>query len=68
MTNKLKLLFEYQRFSPNDRITDMIAATENNCRCLEDDDLFMVAAAGETDTQFGLDSDIADGNKKDENK
>lgn len=68
MTNKLKLLFEYQRFSPNDRITDMIAATENNCRCLEDDDLFMVAAAGETDTQFGLDSDIADGNKKDESK
>lgn len=50
MKNKIKLLFEYQRFSPNARLADVIEATENSFASLSDEELMMVAAAGESDS------------------
>lgn len=55
MKNKLRLLFEYQRFSPNSRLSEMIEATENRRTSLSDEDLMMVAAAGEINS--GLDAE-----------
>jgi hypothetical protein len=46
---KLKRVFDYQRFSPNSRLGAMIAETERRYQALDDDDLFLVSAAGDTD-------------------
>lgn len=48
MKNKLKSLFDYQRFQGNKRLDKMISEAENDIACkLSDDDLFQVSAAGE---------------------
>lgn len=48
MENKLKKLFDYQRFENNARLSAIIADTDSRySRELSDDDLFMVNAAGE---------------------
>lgn len=48
MEKKLKSLFDYQRFEQNARLNKLISETENRyARELSDDDLAMVAAAGE---------------------
>lgn len=58
MENKLKKMFEYQRFENNPRLAKLISETESRYGAeISDDDLFMVNAAG--------DIDITD--KKDEN-
>ena len=58
MENKLKKMFEYQRFENNPRLAKLISETESRYGTeISDDDLFMVNAAG--------DIDITD--KKDEN-
>ncbi len=58
MENKLKKMFEYQRFENNPRLAKLISETESRYGAeISDDDLFMVNAAG--------DIDISD--KKDEN-
>ena len=58
MENKLKKMFEYQRFENNSRLAKLISETESRYGAeISDDDLFMVNAAG--------DIDITD--KKDEN-
>lgn len=50
MENKLKNMFEYQRFSQNSRLSKIIADTEAKyASALSDDDLDFVAAAGESD-------------------
>lgn len=50
MENKLKNMFEYQRFSQNSRLSKLIADTEAKyATALSDDDLDFVAAAGEFD-------------------
>lgn len=49
MENKLKRVFEYQKFSPNRRLSAMIAETERRYQALDDADLFLVSAAGETE-------------------
>ena len=47
MENKLKKLFEYQKFEQNDRLAKLIAETESRQAAeLSDDDLTFVAAAG----------------------
>ena len=52
MINKIKNTFEYQRFSPNSRLSKMIGDVEKRygeqrSMELDDEDLFFVAAAGE---------------------
>ena len=48
MENKLKKLFEYQKFEQNERLAKLIAETEaRQAAEISDDDLEMVAAAGE---------------------
>ncbi|MDO4811274.1 MAG: hypothetical protein Q3985_04940 [Eubacteriales bacterium] len=48
MENKLKKLFEYQKFEQNERLAKLIAETEARQPAeISDDDLEMVAAAGE---------------------
>ncbi len=48
MENKLKKMFDYQRFEKNARIENMINAAESRyaVRELSDEELFMVSAAG----------------------
>lgn len=43
----LKTIFDYQRFSPNSRMSTMIEDVERRYTELDDEDLFFVAAAGE---------------------
>lgn len=47
MTGRLKKIFDYQRFSPDPRLTAMTEDTEQRCQCLSDEALQFVAAAGE---------------------
>lgn len=48
MEKKLKSMFEFQRFAQNPRLARLISETQSRCeaRALEDDDLWMVNAAG----------------------
>ena len=45
--NKLKYVLDYQRFSPNSRLSTMIENVEQRYSTLSDEDLFFVSAAGE---------------------
>lgn len=49
MSNKLKSLFEYQKFEQNPKLAEMIEDTESRygILALSDENLYMVAAAGE---------------------
>lgn len=48
MEKKLKKLFDYQRFEKNPRLEALIQETESRYSAeMSDDDLLMVAAAGE---------------------
>ncbi|MCQ2472252.1 MAG: hypothetical protein MJ147_09485 [Clostridia bacterium] len=48
MENKIKRLFEYQKFEQNGRLAKLIAETEARQTAeLSDDELELVAAAGE---------------------
>lgn len=49
MERKLKRVFDYQKFSSSRRLGAMIAETERRYQAMADDDLFLVAAAGEVD-------------------
>lgn len=49
MERKLKRVFDYQKFTSNNRLGAMIAETERRYQALNDEDLFFVAAAGELD-------------------
>lgn len=44
----LRRVFDYQRFSPNRRLSAMIEEVENHYRSLDDEELSLVAAAGDT--------------------
>lgn len=60
MENKLRMLFDYQRFEKNSSLDALIQETESNyARELSDDDLSVVAAAGElTDLMRQPNNDI----------
>ena len=45
----LRRVFDYQRFSPNRRLSAMIEEVKNPYRSLDDEELSLVAAAGDTD-------------------
>lgn len=50
MENKLKKMFEYQKFENNPRLAKLIGETEARYgSAIDDDDLFMVNAAGDAD-------------------
>lgn len=54
MENKLKMLFDYQKFEKNERLEKIISDTENYYgRELSDDELFFVNAAGSFDMTGG---------------
>lgn len=58
MENKLKSAFEFQRFSPNSRLSKLIAETEAKYGAeISDDDLDFVNAAGEIDFVKGEDDE-----------
>lgn len=48
MIQKLKYTFDYQKFSPNSRLSEMIEDVERRYTELSDEDLFFVSAAGES--------------------
>lgn len=50
MEKKLKSMFEFQKFASNPRLEKLIAETEDHyAQALDDDDLWMVNAAGTKD-------------------
>ena len=52
MEKKLRELFDYQRFEPNERLSGLIRETENRYGTeLSDEELSLVAAAGEALTE-----------------
>lgn len=58
MENKLKKLFEFQRFEKNPELEALIAETHSrSAMALSDDDLNFVNAAGEIDTMLDNNKD-----------
>lgn len=47
MINRMQYTFDYQKFSPNSRLSKIIEAVEQRYTELSDEDLFFVSAAGE---------------------
>lgn len=47
MEQILNRVFEFQRFSPNMRLNAIITEAERRYRALDDEDLFLVSAAGD---------------------
>ena len=54
MINRIKNTLDYQKFSPNSRLTKMIEDVERRYNELSDEDLFFVSAAGDP---FGMDDE-----------
>ena len=48
MINKMKYTLDYQKFSPNSRLSKMIESVEERYTELSDEDLLFVSAAGES--------------------
>lgn len=64
MTNKISALFDYQKFSPSEKLSKIIASTQARYgTALSDDDLLMVNAAGSFDSPT-LPEDSEDERKK----
>lgn len=61
MEEKLKTLFQFQRFSPNKRLDEMIADVKKRYQQLSDADLEMVAAAGEVSLPILITGDTDNG-------
>ena len=47
MIEKLQYTFDYQKFSPNSRLSEMIEDVQRRYTALSDEDLLFVSAAGE---------------------
>ena len=56
MIQKIKYTLDYQKFSPNSRLSKMIEDVERRYTELSDEDLFFVSAAGES---YRMDDEIA---------
>ncbi|MDO4731003.1 MAG: hypothetical protein Q4B14_02605 [Clostridia bacterium] len=54
MEQMLKRLFDYHRFFPDKRLIDIISDVESRYCELDDEELLLVAAAGDTDTTKDL--------------
>ena len=55
MINRMKYTFDYQKFSPNSRLTKIIESVEQRYTELRDEDLLFVSAAGES---YRMDDEI----------
>ena len=55
MINRMKYTFDYQKFSPNSRLTKIIESVEQRYTELSDEDLLFVSAAGES---YRMDDEI----------
>ena len=51
MEKRLKWLFDYQRFARNPRLDAMLVEAEGRCAAIDDEDLAMVSAAGESNSR-----------------
>lgn len=60
MEKRIKEIFQFQRFSPDARLTQMIADVQMRYAQLSDDDLEMVAAAGERSVEQEVELDAGD--------
>jgi len=49
MEKILKRIIDYQRFSPNKRLSAIISEIESRYRVLDDEKLSLISAAGNTD-------------------
>jgi uncharacterized phage-associated protein len=47
LEKRIKNIFDFQRFSPDERLSAMITKVQNRYMQLSDEDLEMVAAAGD---------------------
>ena len=47
MINRIKYTLDYQRFSPNNRLGEIIEDVQRRYTALSDEDLLLVSAAGE---------------------
>ena len=54
MEQILKRVFDYQRFSPDKRLSAMIEEAEKRYRALADEDLSLVTAAGDMGLTYDL--------------
>ena len=54
MEQKLKSILDYQRFSPNRRLSAIIEDVEKRYYALDDDELSLIAAAGDTLAETGF--------------
>lgn len=54
MEQKLKSILDYQRFSPNRSLSAIIEDVEKRYYALDDDELSLIAAAGDTNIVNGL--------------
>ena len=52
MEQRLKSVLEYQRFSPNKRLSAIIADVESRYCALSDEALSLVSAAGDADAAY----------------
>ena len=60
MINKLKKTMDYQRFSPNSRLNEIIEDVQRRYTALSDEDLLIVSAAGES---YRMDEDNGESNR-----
>lgn len=59
MENKIRLLFDFQKFDNNSRLAELISQTENRYGTeLSDDELTQVSAAGDIFSQKLKDKNI----------
>ena len=49
MEKILKKIFDFQRFSPNKKLSKIISDVENRYHVLNDEELSLISAAGNTD-------------------
>ena len=59
MDKRIAELFEYQHFAPNKRMEKIIADTQRRYEALDEEELFLVAAAGVPRDFQDLENDLS---------
>lgn len=60
MVRRIKYTIDYQRFSPNSRLNEIIEDVQRRYTALSDEDLLIVSAAGES---YRMDEDNGESNR-----
>ena len=63
MDKRIAELFEYQHFAPNKRMEKIIADTQRRYEALDEEELFLVAAAGVPRDFQDLENDLSNKEK-----